>query len=161
MCAFITFTIHVADVVHESLNGRAQCALLCCWTPSAAGSLVFPNFLLASDRDTQACLYFALLSICTQRRPSYHRFVLAAGEEVCGDSSLAARAENQAGVKSMQLMEEGSNASHMAGHGKQVQVLTAWWLATAFSQYTASALCPAIVVFVCNSCVFVCFVVEF
>lgn len=105
---------------------------------------------------------FCLAQYCTPRRLSYHRFVLAAGEEVCGDSSLAARTEIQAGVKSMQLMEEGSNASHMAGHGKQVQVLTAWWLATACSQDTASALCPALIVLsatpVCFC--FVCFVVK-
>lgn len=48
-----------------------------------------------------------------------------------GESSLAARAESNAAVGSMQLVEEGSDAAHMAGLGKQVPVLAILSLADA------------------------------
>ena len=48
---------------------------------------------------------------------SSHSFVvLAAGQGISGESSLAAHA----GVGSVQPVEEGSNASHLARIGKQV-----------------------------------------
>lgn len=72
-----------------------------------------------SDRNTKAVP--CLIQHVQWSHLSCHLSVLAAGEGISGESSLAA--EIHAGVGSMQPLEEGLKASHMAGRGQQVPLL--------------------------------------